>query len=142
MPVFFSIAWIAVLDYYVFPPVSKNYLIIGKSIQKGGYYNLVDDINRLHSVEYPIYYDIELNDKITIKESFLFQHTKTIMNQRTGFVSSINFNYEFQLVIFISVMFVAWFVLKWLRETFFFLIFIPYIVMNFYFWVYLNSMKF
>ncbi len=142
MPVFVLIAWIAVLDYHLIPTVSKSYLILGKSIEKGGYYNLVDDLNKIHRVDYPIYFDIELNDKITIEESFLFRHSKKIINKRSGFVSEVNFEYEFQLVIFISVMFVAWFVLKWLRETFFFLIFIPYIVMNFYFWVYLNSMKF
>lgn len=142
MPVFVLIAWIAVLDYHLIPTVSKSYLILGKSIEKGGYYNLVDEDNKIHRVDYPIYYDIELSDTLKIEESFLFRHTKKIINKRSGFVSAVNFDYEFQLVIFISVMFLAWFVLKWLRETFFFLIFIPYIVMNFYFWVYLNSMKF
>lgn len=134
MPTLIVFNYFILLDYYVFPSTTLHVKVVDAYIEEGSKPYLVDANLEKHLVDYLLYVSCTKGDMVAIEVSPIFKTLKSykIQLKDDGFTYSLN---GLKVTIFmLSVLFIGWLIFKNVHEYFYYVLFIPYLVMNIYFW--------
>lgn len=140
-PILLVFNYFILLDLIVLPTVQQTIYINYKHIDEKSNSILVDSKNKEHQVSYDLYLYCNTYDTLQINNSIIFNFVRDITIKSN--LQTIKYNTEplYSTVFFFTFLFIAWYILKGLHEYLYYIFFIPYMVMNFYFWTYLLTYR-
>jgi len=129
------------LDLIALPTYQQTIIINDKKIDRNANTYLYDTENKQHKISYDIYVSCSNYDTLQINNSIIFKFIRDVRIKSNNEIFEYNTKSLYNTVFFFTILFIAWYLLKGLNEYLYFIFFIPYMVMNFYFWSYLLSYK-
>lgn len=140
-PILLVFNYFILLDLIALPTKQQTIYITFKLIDEKGNAVVIDSKNKQHQVSYDIYLSCNNYDTLEINNSIIFKFVRDVTIKSN--LQTIKYNIEplYSTVFFFTLLFICWYLLKGIHEYLYFIFFIPYMVMNFYFWTYLLTFR-
>lgn len=140
-PILLVFNYFILLDLIALPTIQQTIYINYKRIDEKSNSILIDSKNKEHQVSYDLYLSCNNYDTLQISNSIVFKFVRDITIKSKHETFKYNIESLYSTVFFFTLLFVAWYLLKGLHEYLYYVFFIPYMVMNFYFWTYLLTYR-